>query len=267
MLHEEGLPNVFARHPRHAEATRAAVRGLGPGGALRSTSASTPARSPRSCCRTGTTPTRSARVDPRALRHVARRRPRQAGRQGLPDRAPRPLQRPDARRHARRRADGPAAGRRARRAERPRRPRSSRPRSRRRDAAARGPRRSADGAPTWSARCAASSTARSPSTTTRRHLFSRDASMYAIEPLGVVFPGTPTTSPPPSRLAAELGVPVAAARRRHQPGRPDRRARPRAGPVPAHATGSRARPRRPARRWSSRRRPGRPQPRPPRRTG
>jgi alanine-glyoxylate transaminase / serine-glyoxylate transaminase / serine-pyruvate transaminase len=29
MLHEEGLPNVYARHRRHAEATRAAVRGWG----------------------------------------------------------------------------------------------------------------------------------------------------------------------------------------------------------------------------------------------
>jgi alanine-glyoxylate transaminase/serine-glyoxylate transaminase/serine-pyruvate transaminase len=29
MLHEEGLPNVFARHARHAEATRAAVRAWG----------------------------------------------------------------------------------------------------------------------------------------------------------------------------------------------------------------------------------------------
>jgi alanine-glyoxylate transaminase/serine-glyoxylate transaminase/serine-pyruvate transaminase len=29
MLHEEGLPNVYARHLRHAEATRAAVRGWG----------------------------------------------------------------------------------------------------------------------------------------------------------------------------------------------------------------------------------------------
>src|ERR1700692_1280195 len=29
MLHEEGLPNVFARHNRHAEATRAAVRAWG----------------------------------------------------------------------------------------------------------------------------------------------------------------------------------------------------------------------------------------------
>src|SRR5207302_11122376 len=29
MLHEEGLDNVFARHDRHAEATRRAVRGWG----------------------------------------------------------------------------------------------------------------------------------------------------------------------------------------------------------------------------------------------
>ena len=29
MLHEEGLENVFARHQRHAAATRAAVRGWG----------------------------------------------------------------------------------------------------------------------------------------------------------------------------------------------------------------------------------------------
>jgi alanine-glyoxylate transaminase/serine-glyoxylate transaminase/serine-pyruvate transaminase len=29
MLHDEGLPNVYARHQRHAEATRAAVRGWG----------------------------------------------------------------------------------------------------------------------------------------------------------------------------------------------------------------------------------------------
>ena len=29
MLHEEGLQNVYARHRRHAEATRAAVRGWG----------------------------------------------------------------------------------------------------------------------------------------------------------------------------------------------------------------------------------------------
>ena len=44
MLREEGLENVFARHARHAAATRAAVERVGAGGAARSTSASTPAR-------------------------------------------------------------------------------------------------------------------------------------------------------------------------------------------------------------------------------
>ena len=43
ILDEEGLPQVFARHQRHAEATRAAVRGLGPGDPRAPTSASTPA--------------------------------------------------------------------------------------------------------------------------------------------------------------------------------------------------------------------------------
>ena len=47
------------------------------------------------------------RAHPRPLRHVARRRPRQARRQGVPDRPPRRLQRPDAGRHAGRRPDGP----------------------------------------------------------------------------------------------------------------------------------------------------------------
>ncbi len=47
-----------------------------------------------------------------ALRHVARHRPRQARRQGVPDRASGRLQRPDADGHARRRRDG--AGRRRR---------------------------------------------------------------------------------------------------------------------------------------------------------
>ena len=67
---EEGLENVFARHARHAAATRAAVRRLGPGGAgagrarvLRLADRG-PAR------RLG----RAAPRHPRALRHVARRR-------------------------------------------------------------------------------------------------------------------------------------------------------------------------------------------------
>ena len=34
MLHEEGLDNVFARHDRHAEATRQAVQAWGAGGVV-----------------------------------------------------------------------------------------------------------------------------------------------------------------------------------------------------------------------------------------
>ena len=87
MLHEEGLPNVFRRHDRHAEATRAAVRAWGleivceepreysssltavfmPGGSRRRPTASD---------------------HPRELRHVARFWPLQARGQSLSDRTP-----------------------------------------------------------------------------------------------------------------------------------------------------------------------------------
>ncbi len=43
-----------------------------------------------------------------------------------------------------------------------------------------------------------------------RHLFSRDASMYAIKPLGVVFPRTPRDVAAAVRVAGELGVTVTA---------------------------------------------------------
>ena len=112
MLYDEGLENVFARHQRHAAATRAAVREWGlevlcldereHSGSL---DRGPHARGPRR--------RRAAPHHPRALRHVPRRRPDQARRQGLPHRPPRRLQRPDAGRHAVRRADGPAHRRRA----------------------------------------------------------------------------------------------------------------------------------------------------------
>ena len=51
---------------------------------------------------------RAAPADPRELRPVARQRPRQARRAGVPDRPSRRFQRPDAGRHARRHRDGPA---------------------------------------------------------------------------------------------------------------------------------------------------------------
>ena len=107
MLYAEGLENVFARHQRHAAATRAAVREWGLellcldereySGSLTAILVPEGARRRR-----------AAPHHPRALRHVARRRPDEAGRQGLPHRAPRRLQRPDAGRHPGRRADGPA---------------------------------------------------------------------------------------------------------------------------------------------------------------
>src|SRR5204862_6781349 len=41
-----------------------------------------------------------------------------------------------------------------------------------------------------------------------RHLFSRDASMYAIEPIGVVFPRDGSEAAAVVATAAEFGVPV-----------------------------------------------------------
>ena len=41
-----------------------------------------------------------------------------------------------------------------------------------------------------------------------RHLFSRDASMYAIEPIGVVFPRDGSEAAAVIAIAAEFGVPV-----------------------------------------------------------
>ena len=44
MLQEEGLPQVFARHARHAEATRRAVTRMGPGDPVRRSPANTATR-------------------------------------------------------------------------------------------------------------------------------------------------------------------------------------------------------------------------------
>ena len=117
LLHEEGLETVFARHARHAAATRAAVEAWG---------LEVLALDPRelSAVLTGVVlpdeyDADEVRAgDPRALRHVARRRAREAQGADLPHRPPRRLQRPDAGRHAVRRRDGPAARRRPDRARR-----------------------------------------------------------------------------------------------------------------------------------------------------
>jgi FAD/FMN-containing dehydrogenase len=51
-----------------------------------------------------------------------------------------------------------------------------------------------------------------------RHLFSRDASMYAIEPIGVVFPRDGSEAAAVVATAAEFGVPVLPRRRSTRPG-------------------------------------------------
>ena len=106
MLREEGLPNVFARHARHAEATRRAVRGVGtrhPVPQPRRIQQRADGRRHAGRARRRRVPSDGAR----AVRHVARHRTRQARRTRVPHRASRVLQRPDALRHAVRRRDGP----------------------------------------------------------------------------------------------------------------------------------------------------------------
>ena len=57
-----------------------------------------------------------------------------------------------------------------------------------------------------------------------RHLFARDASMYSIMPMGVVFPRHADDVAATVRVADRLGVVGHPARRGHQPGRADHRA-------------------------------------------
>jgi hypothetical protein len=54
-----------------------------------------------------------------------------------------------------------------------------------------------------------------------RHLFSRHVSMYAIEPMGVVFPRDAAHVAAVVTTARDFGVPVLPRGRRDQPGRPD----------------------------------------------
>ncbi len=110
MLQEEGLQNVFHRHVRHGEATRAAVRAWGleilceePSEYSNVLTAVLDAR--RARCRS------PAAADTRSVRHVTRDRARETGGEGVPNRSPRQLQRPDACRHARRCGDGAGSGR------------------------------------------------------------------------------------------------------------------------------------------------------------
>ena len=107
MLREEGLDECRSRGTSASAApTRARGEGVGPRhrrrrsrGIQRRADGGDDARGAR--CR------RLPADRARAVRHVARHRPRQAQGEGLPHRPPRRLQRSDARRHARRRRDGP----------------------------------------------------------------------------------------------------------------------------------------------------------------
>lgn len=94
MLLDEDLDRVFARHDRHAAATRAAVGGWGLEVLCRARTSTAP-RSRRAAARWPRYG-RAARADPPAVRHGARRRSVEARRARGPDRPSRRLQRPHA---------------------------------------------------------------------------------------------------------------------------------------------------------------------------
>jgi len=98
MLEEEGLQNVFARHARHAESTRRAVRAWG----LEILCAS-PEEYSNSLTAVmmpaGHDADALAQDHSRSLRHVARHRVGEARGEDIPNRTPRRFQRSDARRH------------------------------------------------------------------------------------------------------------------------------------------------------------------------
>ena len=110
MLLEEGLEQVFARHDRHAEATRAAVEGWG-----LEVLALDPAEYSSSLTAVlmpaGHDADELPRGDAGEIRYLARHRTWQAERQGFPYRPSRRLQRSDAGGLARRRGDGAAGSR------------------------------------------------------------------------------------------------------------------------------------------------------------
>ena len=112
MLLEEGLPNVFARHDRHAEATRRAVRTWGlevqcadPRHYSSSLTAVRRAGGPQRRC--------AARRHPGEVQHEPGQRARHPEGPRVPHRPPRRLRRPATHRHAGRRGNRPASRRRA----------------------------------------------------------------------------------------------------------------------------------------------------------
>jgi hypothetical protein len=67
-----------------------------------------------------------------------------------------------------------------------------------------------------------------------RHLFSRDASMYTIYPLGVVYPLDAGDVAAAVRVAAQFGVQITPPWRFDQPGRADRGCRNNSRLLPPH---------------------------------
>src|SRR4051794_6225717 len=163
---------------------------------------------------------RAARAHPRPLRHVPRRRAREARGPGVPHRPPRRPQRRLARGRAGRRRDGAARGGRAGRPRR--RAGGDRPPGGDGPGAGLGP--GGGGGPV-----SAIASERPPAEAAElerrlasaldggarfdaysRHLYSRDASAYAIEPLGVCFPRHAGDVAAAVAVCAGLGVPVLA---------------------------------------------------------
>ena len=112
MLLEEGLPNVFARHDRHAEATRRAVRAWGLemqcADPRHYSSSLTAVRVPEGHSAD------ALRADhPGQVQHEPRQRARHPEGPRVPHRPSRRFRRPATDRHAGRRGDGAARGRRA----------------------------------------------------------------------------------------------------------------------------------------------------------
>ena len=99
MLHEEGLERVFARHDRHAEGVRRAVRAWGLEILVQGAEVLLLLAHGHPACPTATTPTPSARRR-WSIRRVARHRAHQGRRQGVPHRSSGRHQRPHHDRHA-----------------------------------------------------------------------------------------------------------------------------------------------------------------------
>ena len=117
MLHEEGLERVFARHDRHAEGVRRAVQGVGPRDSVQGAKVLF-LRADRDPVAGRARRRRLPQDGARALRRVARHRPQQSRRQGVPHRPSRRHQRPHHARRAGRRGNGACPCRRAAQARR-----------------------------------------------------------------------------------------------------------------------------------------------------